>query len=59
MFLAVTWIRTKLGGMSPTLELATTVAVGALTYMAVIALFGRRHLGEIHALVLKRTLAGA
>jgi hypothetical protein len=59
MFLAVTWIRTRLGGMSPTLGLGTTVGAGALTYVAVIGLFGRRHLGEIHALVVKRTLARA
>lgn len=59
MFLAVTWVRAEIIGMPPVLRLATTVAAGALTYMAVIALFGRRHLIELHALVLKRTVARA
>ena len=59
MFGTVTLTRSMFTGMSPLLALGATVAVGALTYMAIIALFGRRHLLEIHALVLKRTLARA
>jgi hypothetical protein len=59
MFGTVTLTRSMFTGMSPLLALGATVAVGALTYMVIIALFGRRHLLEIHALVLKRTLARA
>jgi O-antigen/teichoic acid export membrane protein len=55
----VTLVKTEITGMRPLTGLAVTVAVGAVTYLVVIALFGRRHLGEIRALVLKRTLARA
>jgi O-antigen/teichoic acid export membrane protein len=59
MFGTVTWVKTEIAGMRPLTGLAVTVAVGAVTYLVVIALFGRRHLGEIRALVLKRPVARA